>query len=159
MGKTTILINTSSVSSELLHWLACSQFLSKLACQITFIFIESKVIICQNATGARSRANLCNNSGETEEVHVFGNILISYERKLGQNGQYSRLSNIASGFNLSKTPVNFQELVVHCLELSMFKSIRRPNRLNNSTKEFLRRETISHVQSWYHSRMRLRLCV
>ena len=35
---------------------------------MTFIFIKSKVIFRKNATGARPRANLCNNSGETEEV-------------------------------------------------------------------------------------------
>ena len=62
---------TSSVSPELLHWSACSRLLRKLARQIAFIFIESKAIFRKNATWARVRANLCNNSGETEEVNCF----------------------------------------------------------------------------------------
>ena len=36
--------STSSVSPELLNLLACLWLLRKLACQIEFIFIESKVI-------------------------------------------------------------------------------------------------------------------
>ena len=64
-------IFTSSVSPELLHWSACSQLWRKLARQIAFIIIESKAIIRKNARGARARANLCNNSGETEVVYIL----------------------------------------------------------------------------------------
>ena len=70
-------ISTSSVSPELLHWSACSQLWRKLARQIAFIIIESKAIIRKNARGARARANLCNNFGETEEVHNFWDALKS----------------------------------------------------------------------------------
>ena len=69
--------NTSSVSPEMLHWSACSQLWRKLARQIAFIIIESKAIIRKNARGARARANLCNNFGETEEVHNFWDALKS----------------------------------------------------------------------------------
>ena len=58
---------TSSIFPQLLHWSACSEFLMKLACQIAFIFIASKVIFSKNVTQARP----CNNSGETEDVAFF----------------------------------------------------------------------------------------
>ena len=55
--------STSSVSPELIHRLACSRLLRKLARQEAFIFIESKVIFRKKAMQARPRANPCNNTG------------------------------------------------------------------------------------------------
>ena len=59
------------VFSRVVTLISLLAVLSKLARQITFIFIESKVIFRKNATGARPRANPCNNSGETEEVAFY----------------------------------------------------------------------------------------
>ena len=59
-------VGSSLFDEKLSFWLDTT--VSKLARQITCIFIESKVIFRKNATGARPRANPCNNSGETEEV-------------------------------------------------------------------------------------------
>ena len=45
--------------------------ISLLTKYLAFIFIESKVIFCKNATWARWQTSPCNNSEETKEVNFF----------------------------------------------------------------------------------------
>ena len=89
------LLNTSSFSPELFHRLAFLHFLRKLACQVAFIIIASKVIFRKNATRARPQANPCNNSGEGAKEH---------EKKYLKNDENSFMFRHQSEFHNNEPP-------------------------------------------------------
>ena len=83
----------SSVSPALLHWLACSQLWRKIACQITFLFIE--------------QIPVTNNSFETEKVFSFDSsdlIALIFPQASSIATDKDISERLASSFNIRNPP-------------------------------------------------------